>query len=167
MYNEFALLGMRAGGAEALATRYSELAGSGGNPVARKLLVSGLRGEPEPVLVGIAATDPDPAVRTQALLTSSLGRASGPALLDQLEALHAQRSDPMRGIPSAQAVMVAGNVLINSAGAERERAKELLLRIAGDPGESDADRLGAVRTLRPWMPPGTFDAWVIGGQSPK
>jgi hypothetical protein len=167
MYNEFALLGMRAGGAEALAAHYSELAGSGGNPVARKLLVSGLRGEPEPVLVGIAATDPDPAVRTQALLTSSLGRASGSGLLDQLEALHSQRSDPARGIPSAQAVMVAGNVLINSAGAERERAKELLLRIAGDPAESDADRLSAVRTLRPWMPPGTFDAWVIGGQNPK
>ncbi len=167
MYTEFALLGMREGGSEALAAHYSELVAAGGNPVARKMLVSGLRGESEPVLVGIAATDPDPSVRTQALLTSSLGRASGPELLDQLEALHGQRADPAHGIGTTQAVLVAGNVLINSSGAERERAKEFLLRIAGDAGERDADRLAAARTLKPWMPAGTFDNWEIGGQSLK
>jgi hypothetical protein len=106
-------------------------------------------------------------VRTQALLTSSLGRASGPELLDQLESLHAQRADPAHGIVTAQAVLIAGNVLINSTGAELERAKEFLLQIAGDASVSDNDRLSAARTLRPWMPPGTFDNWVIGGQSVK
>ncbi len=106
-------------------------------------------------------------MRTQALLTSSLGRASGPELLDQLETLHSRRADPARGIGTTQAVLVAGNVLINSAGAERERAKEFLLRIAGDPSERDADRLAAARTLKPWMPSGTFDNWEIGGQSLK
>jgi len=167
MYTEFALLGMREGGSEALAAHYNELVAAGGNAVARKLLVSGLRNETEPVLVGIAATDPDPGVRTQALLTSSLGRASGPELLDRLESLHARRSDPAQGIGTTQAVLVAGNVLINSAGAKRERAKEFLLHIAGDASESDNDRLSAARTLAPWMPPGTFDNWVIGGQSVK
>jgi len=165
MYTEFALLGMRAGGSDALAAHYNELVAAGGSSIARKLLVSGLRNETEPVLVGIAATDPDPGVRTQALLTSSLGRPSGPELLDRLESLHARRSDPAQGIATAQAVLVAGNVLINSAGAERERVKEFLLRIAGDASESDNDRLSAARTLAPWMPPGTFDNWVIGGQS--
>jgi hypothetical protein len=167
MYTEFALLGMREGGSEALAARYSELASAGGNPLARKMLVSGLRAEDEAVMVGIAATDPDPGVRTQALLTSSLGRASGPGLLDQLESLHAQRADPAHGIGTTQALLVAGNVLINSDGAQRERAKDFLLRIAGDPTERDADRLAAARSLKPWMPPGTFDNWEIGGQPVK
>ena len=167
MYTEFALLGMREGGSEALAARYSELAAAGGNALARKMLVSGLRTEDEAVMVGISATDPDPGVRTQALLTSSLGRASGPGLLDQLESLHAQRGDPAHGIGTTQALLVAGNVLINSDGAQRERAKEFLLRIAGDPAERDADRLAAAHALKPWMPPGTFENWEIGGQPVK
>jgi hypothetical protein len=167
MYDEFALLGGREGGSEALAARYSELVGEGGNALARRMLVSGLRTEQESVLVGIARTDPDPLVRTQALLTSSLARASGPELLDQLESLYDLRSDPAQGISSAQALMVAGNVLANSPGAERDRARELLLRIAGDSGEKDSDRLQAIRSLKPWMPPGTFDDWVIGGKAVK
>jgi hypothetical protein len=167
LYQEFALLGLREGGAEALAARYSELVGSNGNPVARRMLVSGLRSEAESVLVGIARTDPDSAVRTQALLTSSLGRASGPELLDELVAQHSLRGDPQRGIGSLQTVLVAGNVLVNSDAPERERAKDLLLTIAADVSESDADRLAAVRMLKPWMPSGTFDGWVIGGQPLK
>ncbi len=164
LYVEFSLLGLREGGREAVESRYTELVGSGGSPLARRMLVSALRGEDEALLVGIARTDPDPDVRTQALLTTSLGRAAGPQLLDELEAQHRQRADPARGIPSARAVLVAGNVLINSQGPERERAKELLMRIASDPGESDADRLSAARTVKAWMPPGTFAHWVIGGQ---
>ena len=167
MYDSFAVLGLREGGCEALAARYSELVSSDGNPLARRMLVSGLRNEGEPVLVGIAATDPDPSVRSQALLTSSLARPSGPALLDQLETLHGQRADPAHGISTQHAVLVAGNVLINSGDVERERTRDFLLRIAGDSSESDADRLSALRTLKPWMPAGALDNWQIGGQSVK
>lgn len=164
LYLEFSLLGLRAGGREAIEERYSELVGSGSAAVARRMLISALRGEEEQLLVGIARTDPDPDVRTQALLTTSLGRASSAALLDELEAQHARRADPREGLPSSRVLLVAGNVLINSQGAERDRARDLLLRIAGDPDESDADRLAAVRTVRSWVPTGTFANWVIGGQ---
>jgi len=167
LYDEFALLGSREGGSEALAARYSELVGEGGNALARRMLVSGLRTEPESVLVGIARTDPDPVVRTQALLTSSLARASGTELVDQLETLYGLRSNPAQGISTAQTLMVAGNVLANSPGSERDRAKDLLLRIAGDTTEKDSDRLQAIRSLKPWMPPGTFDNWLIGNQPVK
>ncbi|MBK7643716.1 MAG: hypothetical protein IPJ19_11830 [Planctomycetes bacterium] len=167
MYNEFTLLGMREGGAEALAERYSDLVSAGGNPLARKMIVSGLQGEGEPVLLGIARTDPDVSVRSQALLTSSLGRASGTELLNELESMHGLRTDSAQGIPTRNAVLVAGNVLINSGNGERERAKTFLMRIAEDSSESDADRLAAVHTLLPWVPAGSFDGWVIGGQSVK
>lgn len=164
LYLEFSLLGLRDGGREAIEARYSELVGSGSAAVSRRMLISALRDESESLLVGIARTDPDPDVRTQALLTSSLGRTSGAELLDELETQHARRADSAQGLSSSRVLLVAGNVLINSQGAERDRARDLLLRIAGDPSESDADRLAAVRTVKAWVPPGTFREWVIGGQ---
>jgi hypothetical protein len=161
---EFLTLGARPGAVEALGTQYNDLVASDANPIARRMLVSAMSGETEAGMLGIATTDPDSAVRLQALLTLTVEHPVSGQALDTLIQSHDNRGDPRSGLPTYGAVWAAGNIMRHSGGAERDRAQKFLMQIAYDSMLSDADRLSAVANLKRTVPKGTFSDLTIGGK---
>lgn len=162
---EFLTLGTREGALESLSSEYSALVAQGDHPQARTMLVAGMGAAEEEVLLGIAATDSDPRVRAQALLTGSLGRPVGLDFVRALREAHADRGDARSGIDPNASVAISQNILRGSAGEPRDAARRLLLEIAGDETIADGVRWRAVAAVRPFVPAGTLRGLFIGGQA--
>jgi len=158
-------LGTRAGGLEALEREYDELAAGGDqDPLARRMLVTGMLGGDEGRLLAIATSDPNASVRAQALLTASLSKDASPAVFETLRAAYELRDDPALGVQPELAVMAAQNVLGYDTGGAREQAKGFLLWIAADETIAAAVRWKAVNTLRDWVAPEAFAGLAIDGE---
>jgi hypothetical protein len=161
---EFDILGSRAGALEALGAQYTDLVAGHSSPLSRAMLVSGMHAEKESVMLGIATTDPDAQVRGQALLTLTLTRPASGDIVDTLIQAHDSRGDPRIGISTSTAVAAAGNILLHTDGAQRDRAQKFLTQVAYDASISDGERLAAVAKLKPLVPKGTFGDLTIGGK---
>jgi len=135
--------GARAGAADAAAREYSALLAEGTNVRGRRMLVSALSGEAEPVLIGIAETDPAPVVRQQALLTLTLRPTDSAASLATMRARHAARSDPASGMTTVAALPVAGNLVRNGSPRVRAEAIQWFKNVVLDTSESLDDRTAA------------------------
>lgn len=162
-YAQLQTLGSRPGAPDAIAHEYDALLASGSNSRGRRLLVSGMRGETENVLLGIARLDPEPGVRVQALLTLTIRGPASEAVVRELTSLHAS-GELSGGLATKSAVLVAENVLLRSSGGARDAARDFLSTIVRDPGAGAADRLDAYARLRAWVPPGTFRGVVVDGR---
>ena len=160
-YEAFAALASRPGAADAIAREYGELLAEGRDPLARKLLVSGLREEREDVLVGIARMDPDAKVSLQAALTLT---ARGAVAAETVGALRELFEVPADGARRKGAAKVAENVLRRSEGAARAAAEAWLVELVRDTRLAEKDRLDAYGRARRFVAPGTFTGVAIGGR---
>lgn len=162
-YAQIQTLASRTGAPDAIAREYDALLASGANTRGRQMLVSGMRGETEGVLLGIARLDPEPGVRVQALLTLTIRGPASEDVVRELTSLHAS-GELAGGIATKSAVLVAENVLLRSIGGARDAAREFLGSIVRDSAAAPADRFDAYKRLRAWVPAGTFRGVVVDGQ---
>lgn len=162
-YAQFQTLASRPDAPDAIAREYDALLASRANTRGRQLLVSGMRGETEGVLLGIARLDPEPGVRVQALLTLTIRGPASEDVVRELASLHAS-GELAGGIATKSAVLVAENVLLRSSGGARDAAREFLSTLVRDTAAAPADRFDAYKRLRAWVPAGTFRGVVVDGQ---
>lgn len=139
-YGAFFSLGERTGALEAVGREYSALVAARENAIGRKMLVSAMGAEEAPVLLGIAATDPDAGVRHQALLTATLRPTDALDVMRTVRAGHALRSDGTNGMSTRSALSVAENLLLNGAPGVRADAVWWLKEVVVDPTERMQDR---------------------------
>lgn len=150
-FGALAELAGRPGAGLALRANYDRLVTTGADPIGRRLLVAGMRGEDPELLFDIAATDPSLEVRQQAFMTGTLQAGEDPRAVDLLRTAYQRRTDPMLGVPARGVVVAADNVVLNSRGPRRDAALALMEEIARDDANALSDRLFALRRLRPYV----------------
>ncbi|MBL8857198.1 MAG: hypothetical protein JNL28_01655 [Planctomycetes bacterium] len=147
-YGAFARLGSRDGGLDAAQKEYTALVTSDRDPKARMMLVSAMHTEKTEVLLGIAQTDPDPMVRSQALMTLSLKPIDAPEVMRELRGRHAARADGARGMSTRAALSVAENLTMNGSPRLRAEALEWMREVVADTDERLEDRQFAWKKLQ-------------------
>lgn len=151
-FGALAELANRPGAGVALRANYDRLVTTGTDPIGRRLLVAGMRGEDPTLLLDIAETDPSLEVRQQAFVTGTLRAGEDSRAVDMLRTAYRRRTDPTLGVPARGVVVAADNVVLNSRGPRRDAALALMEEIARDDASALSDRLFALRRLRPHVP---------------
>jgi hypothetical protein len=143
-------LAARDGGLDALADEYEARLSTGDDPAARRALVSGLARDSD-LCLGIARTDPDRAVRGQALLSATV-RTSSREALDVVRAAWQSADDRHYGVAPRHLVWSAANAISRVAPELRSEAVELLRSLASDPELPHEARADACARLSRWLP---------------
>ncbi len=150
-FGALAELAGRPGAGAALRENYDRLVTTGADPIGRRILVAGMRGEDPSLLFDIAVTDPSLEVRQQAFVTGTLRADEDPRAVSMLRTAYERRTDPTLGVPARGIVVAADNVVLNSRGPRRDAALALMEEIARDDANELSDRLFALRRLRPYV----------------
>lgn len=143
-------LGYTEGGTLAAQDRYQELLENAADPLARKLLVMGMRGRDAALLQRmrqITLDDPDLGVRGQAWMSWSVSDEIRPVRAD-LTDLWTARDE---GVPPFYVGAAAGNLAMRTDGELRQEAIALMRAIALDARAKAGERRQVVDRLRRWL----------------